>query len=313
MAYFDLKVGFTCNNNCVHCVVAEKRNTLDLTTQEIKDVINKVPNGDTIIFTGGEPSIRKDFIELMDYTVQTGHRISIQTNATGFTDDMTKEFAQYKNNVDIVLVAIHSFKKDIHDKIVQHEGMFEQTMIGFKNLLKYNIECNTQTVLTRLNMNTLFNTFVFIQEECPGIFMNMTYPHCCGNAFTNRDLIPSYTELKEQVNKTFDMFFDYIKIEAIPLCCLNNKEKAFGSLIDLKLLRNDPFDNVSGLDPANRDEHRKLFDENGYIPNYKIAQLGDKRKGPRCKECVYDKCCPGVWKEYIEFFRDKLDLIPICS
>jgi MoaA/NifB/PqqE/SkfB family radical SAM enzyme len=314
MAYFDLKVGFTCNNNCVHCVVADKRKTPDLTTQEIKDIIDKIPVGDVVGFTGGEPSIRSDFIELVDYSVKTNHKIAIQTNGTGFADDnIAKEFSKHGDDIFVTLVAIHSFKKDIHDKIVQHEGMFEKTMSGFRNLLKHGVRCGTQTVLTRLNIDSLFNTYVFIQEECPGIPMNMTYPHCCGNAFTNRHLIPSYSEIKVQVNKCFDMFHDYIQIEAIPLCYIDNKENIGEKLSDLNLLSTNPEVNIAGVDPSNADDSNHLFDNSGYISSYKVAQLGDRRKGPKCEQCVFDNYCPGVWKEYFDFFRDKLDLIPVLE
>ena len=37
----DLKVGFSCNNNCIHCVISDKFSERDLTLQEIKIIIDK--------------------------------------------------------------------------------------------------------------------------------------------------------------------------------------------------------------------------------------------------------------------------------
>ena len=63
---FDLKVGFTCNNKCLHCVVEDKKDTKDLTLEEIKHIVdNNVAENDTVVLTGGEVSIRKDFYEIV--------------------------------------------------------------------------------------------------------------------------------------------------------------------------------------------------------------------------------------------------------
>ena len=58
MKYFDLKVGFSCNNDCIHCVITDKKDTKDLTTEEIKKVIDTIPTDTMVGFTGGEFFIR---------------------------------------------------------------------------------------------------------------------------------------------------------------------------------------------------------------------------------------------------------------
>ena len=57
---FDLKLGFKCNNNCKHCVVADKRFCRDTSFEEIVAYLRKLPEGSTVQITGGEPSIYKD-------------------------------------------------------------------------------------------------------------------------------------------------------------------------------------------------------------------------------------------------------------
>jgi organic radical activating enzyme len=79
--YYDLKVGFSCNNDCIHCVVADKRNTKDLTTQQIKDIINLVPSEQGVVFTGGEPLLQLDD-ELIAALHHKGFDVAIETNGT---------------------------------------------------------------------------------------------------------------------------------------------------------------------------------------------------------------------------------------
>ena len=74
--YTDIKTGFTCNNSCIHCVIAPIRDDLqnnqkelDSPTDEVKRFIDEaVARGsDTVVLTGGEVTIRKDFSEIVEY------------------------------------------------------------------------------------------------------------------------------------------------------------------------------------------------------------------------------------------------------
>ncbi len=117
MNFFDLKVGFNCNNNCIHCVVADKRSTKNLTNQEIKSIIKKRPQNDCILFTGGEPTIRDDFLDLIKYTKKRGHKVFLQTNGTQFSNlNFTKKSSKH---IDNILIAVHSCKEKVHDEIVR--------------------------------------------------------------------------------------------------------------------------------------------------------------------------------------------------
>lgn len=43
MSSFDLKLGFGCNNNCIHCVIADKRDKGNLSLDEIRRIVDTVP------------------------------------------------------------------------------------------------------------------------------------------------------------------------------------------------------------------------------------------------------------------------------
>ena len=85
----DLKVGFTCNNNCIHCVISDKFSERDLTLLEIQDLINGyIEQYGTIqlTLTGGEITIRKDFLDIMRFVQQKKYEglitfVDMQTNA----------------------------------------------------------------------------------------------------------------------------------------------------------------------------------------------------------------------------------------
>jgi MoaA/NifB/PqqE/SkfB family radical SAM enzyme len=304
--YFDLKVGFTCNNNCVHCVVTDKRSTKDLTTQEIKQVIDTIDKEYMVGFTGGEATIRKDFLEILQYAKQTGHKTALQTNGTGLAnDDLVKEVSKY---LDHVLIAIHSHLPEVHDKIVSSKGMFEKTISGFKNIIKYNIPHRTQTVISLLNIPYLLETYDFIQSISPGIEMNLTYPHPNGNAYHNADkVVPRFADIDKFIKPILKKYSNLVATEAIPMCYLYPYQDSISYNHDeniVNMIR-------AGVDPANKDN--QFFDKNGFTENYAYSQLDEKRKGPKCIECTFNNRCVGVWKEYMEFHKHHLDLFPVNS
>ncbi len=300
MNVFDLKVGFSCNNDCIHCVVAGKRLTEDLTNQEIKSIIKKRPQDDSILFTGGEPTIRDDFLNLIKYAKKRGHKVILQTNGTQFSNlNFAKESSKY---IDNILIAIHSYKEKVHDEIVRSSGMHKKTIRGFKNIVKLKIPHSTQTVISKLNVDHLKETYDFIQFISPKCRMFLTFPHPMGNAYYNKDkVVPRYSEIKKYIRKALNSYAYLLNTEAIPICYLY------------------PFhDTVTNLDSSmiekKIEEARKGFDcsrDENFIEDYLSLMLKSKRKGLKCKKCIFNDKCVGVWEEYIEFYGEDLDLVPI--
>jgi MoaA/NifB/PqqE/SkfB family radical SAM enzyme len=295
---FDLKIGFKCNNNCRHCVVADKRPTKDLPLEEICSIIESIsPENYAIQITGGEPTIYSYLPDVLEACKRRGLITVLQTNGTGFSDiEFLRKCAP---NLDQVHIAIHSCIPEIHDTIVQSPGMWSKTIQGLDNLISEKVYFTTQTVLSKYNIDSLYGTFCFIQNKKPGTRMSMTYPHLMGNAYHNReDVAFRYSDYKEVFQKTLEKFHDVIFTEAIPYCYLH----PYGAIVDSqeKDLITPDFSRV-GIDKSSKE----------CFKDYNILNIEDHRKAPLCKKCIYNDYCIGVWKEYIELFKNKLDLYPV--
>ena len=306
---FDLKVGFSCNNNCIHCVVGGKRDTRDLSFEEITSIVDDVPDGETIQLTGGEISIRKDFAEIVEYCGARNHKVAIQTNGTGLTEEVIRRIEPYTEHV---LIAIHSGSPHIHNLIIrsrEDRDMFSRTLQGLRNLWNSEIPFATQTVISKMNMASLHDTFAFIQKECPGILMHLTYPHPLGEAWENRSLVcPSYKDLKEYIQPCFRDFGPFLIVEAIPPCYMFPYYQNVEYNIDANIKKGK--DERRGFDPACKDKN-DFFTSEGITADYNLNDLDSKRMGPRCKDCFYAKECIGVWREYVDIYRIHFDLFPI--
>ena len=84
-----------CNLKCVHCYAqaTKEAESNELTTQEGKRLIDDlvafgVP---VLLFSGGEPLVRKDLPDLAEYAVQNGMRAVISTNGTLITPQMARK------------------------------------------------------------------------------------------------------------------------------------------------------------------------------------------------------------------------------
>lgn len=154
----DLKVGYTCNNDCLHCVVtsqhkvAEKlRGNIDRPTAEcLAEIEKSIANGcKFIVNTGGEPTIREDFFELLDCVKANGATIILQTNGRRLADwEFTEKLLTYPV---ICVVAVHSHRVEIHDKITQRTGSFEQTIRGIKYFKEYSNNIMGKCVISKYN------------------------------------------------------------------------------------------------------------------------------------------------------------------
>ncbi len=300
----DIKVGYSCNNDCFHCVIADKRRELllktgsaDRSTQEVKEHIDDAAEkgAESIVITGGEATIRRDFFDLVDYALSKVKFIILQTNGRMFYyEDFARKMASYdRANITI---AIHSSDPKIHDWITGAKGSFMQTTNGIRNLVKFGAgrRVGAKLVISKKNMHDLENvTKLCKQLGCASL--NIAFPHAMGNARLNfNDCVPRYTEVKDEIKRTIETSIKiglHIDLEAIPLCFLQGYE-TFASEMRLA-------------------EHTMLKDLTHTDPDYtKVRQTIAKRKSPQCIECRYFKICEGVWNDYEDGY-DVSELTPV--
>ena len=79
---------YACNLSCVHCLSSSgRRDPRELTTAECRDVIDTLQRMQVFYVNigGGEPTVRPDFWELVDYA--TAHRVGVKFSTNGIKID----------------------------------------------------------------------------------------------------------------------------------------------------------------------------------------------------------------------------------
>lgn len=299
----DLMLGYECNLNCIFCYAAEKRGKIKpLKTEEAKARMHEaIERGATIIdFNGGEPTIRKDIIELVEYAKELGFKqIAITTNGQMFRyPEFTKRIIEA--GLNHVVVSIHGHKPWLHDIHTRVKGSFKNLLIGIKNLREFfpEIYISSNTVITKVNCKYLPRIAENNIKRLKVNALEFIFPHPRGNAWRYFDLIvPSFGEIKEYITPTIEVGkkhgISHIYFRYVPLCYMLGYEKYCSELVEKTFMK---------------EEHvgPEFEDLNVEIGRITVGRV----KASQCKACKYYTICEGVWKEYATK-RGVNELIPV--
>lgn len=144
-----------CNLKCEHCLSdAGKAGRNELSTQEAKGVINSLSEMKVfnITFSGGEPLLRPDIFELLEYASEKRIGIDLLTNGALITENIIDRLE--KTNVFNVQVSVDGIE-ETHDNFRGLKGSYKQALNAIEMLLskKYNVAINS--VVTKQNMEEI--------------------------------------------------------------------------------------------------------------------------------------------------------------
>ena len=155
-----------CNLRCVHCYTdsENKRYRGELTTEQGKALLDelaefKVP---AVLFSGGEPLMRKDIFELVSYAVDRGLRATLSTNGTLIDKKNARRIRE--SGFTYVGVSLDGIG-EVNDCFRGKKGAFELTMRGFRNLVELGQRVGLRLTLTSHNYQDLEKIFDFIEAE----------------------------------------------------------------------------------------------------------------------------------------------------
>jgi radical SAM protein with 4Fe4S-binding SPASM domain len=200
----------TCNLRCVHCYTDSeaKRYPDELTTEQCKGVLEdlaefKVP---AVLFSGGEPLVRKDVYELAAFARERGLHVVLSTNGTL----IDREAAQRLKDLEFAYVGISldSAIPAIHDEFRGVKGAFHKTMEGFRHCVAVGQKVGLRLTLTRHTANNLDKLFDFIEKE--GINRACFYHLCPSGRGKSLNALTS-EESRKAVDTIIERTGDFVK------------------------------------------------------------------------------------------------------
>ena len=139
-----------CNQKCLHCYAAGQPmgESRELTTAEWKDVLARLraANIPQVTFTGGEPTLRGDLVELVDAAQWFVTRLN--TNGRLLTPQLCRALAEA--SLDSMQVTLYAADAEAHNALVGAPG-FDETVRGIRNAVDAGLIVSVNTPLCSLN------------------------------------------------------------------------------------------------------------------------------------------------------------------
>ena len=228
-----------CNLKCVHCYAHAKDMAFDneLSTLEGKHLLDDLADFGVpvILFSGGEPLIRKDLPELAEYAVKKGMRAVISTNGTL----ITPEKAQTLKKIGLSYVGISlDGMEEINDRFRGVKGAFKAALQGIENCKKAGIKVGLRFTINKSNSAEIPKIFELLEDmEIPrACFYHLVYAGR-GTELVKEDL--SHEESRNAVDLIMDLT-KQLHDKGLSKEVLTVDNHADGPYLYLRLLKENP-------------------------------------------------------------------------
>ena len=194
-----LKISANCNFNCFFCSQNCSQNLNDkvqLSFSQVKNILDKAKNLGfiNIYYTGGEPLLNKEIIDMVKYGHELGFNQCVITN--GFLIQRYPQLVDYINKVGI---SLHG-DKTIHEEIVGEKDSFAKISENIDYLIKNKI--NVEVNYTACDQNTNYNQMKYVAEYCKNrnLEMSVARLNLIGKASSQTQDINKICEIIDKLN-----------------------------------------------------------------------------------------------------------------
>ena len=155
-----------CNLKCVHCYndSGAGKPSNEVSTDKAKEVIDDLARFGvpSVLFSGGEPLMRPDLFELVEYAVGKGLRTVISTNGTLISEQTAGKIEE--RGVSYVGISLDGIGP-INDKFRGVDGAFDRAVKGIRNCREAGVRTGLRLTLTQKNVQDLEALFDFFEKE----------------------------------------------------------------------------------------------------------------------------------------------------
>ncbi len=147
---------YACNLACLHCLSSSgRRDPRELSTQECKAVIDELQRMQVFYVNigGGEPTVRSDFWELVDYA--TAHQVGVKFSTNGVRLDAAAAARLASSDYVDVQISLDGATAEVNDA-VRGVGSYDMAIAALGNLRDAGFkDAKISVVCTRHNISQL--------------------------------------------------------------------------------------------------------------------------------------------------------------
>jgi radical SAM protein len=156
-----------CAFSCVHCRAdaQHRRDPAELTTEEGFRLIDRFAEfgSPILVFTGGDPMMRRDLFDLIAYANAAGLRCSLTPTATALPTVARLRRAQ-EAGVRRIALSLDAPTPQAHDDFRRMPGSWQRTMTILHNARDLGLSVQINTTVTTHNVDVLPDMVEFVRE-----------------------------------------------------------------------------------------------------------------------------------------------------
>jgi len=149
-----------CNLSCVHCYINQPASgqvacAKELTTEQVKRILDQAADAGCLYltFTGGEPLLRPDFMEIYLHARKRGIIASIFTNSTMVTPQIADGLAEVRPL--FIEITLYGATRETYEKVTRVPGSYERCLKGLELLKERGLPLFLKSALLTINRHEL--------------------------------------------------------------------------------------------------------------------------------------------------------------
>lgn len=191
-----------CNMKCSHCYInaTDKKLDNELTTAEAKKLMDQIyeVSAPLLILSGGEPLLRPDIYELIEYGSKKGLKIGLGSNGSLIDEATARKLKE--SGIATVSISIDSNIPKQHDEFRGVDGAWEKAVEACRALRKNNVLVQVNTTLTQQNYSQI-NDIMSLAENIGVENFHLFFLVPTGRGTKLTDISP--VKYEEMITKTF--------------------------------------------------------------------------------------------------------------
>jgi radical SAM protein with 4Fe4S-binding SPASM domain len=313
-----------CNLLCPHCYIdANKGGPEELTREEALFVIDELSYLNSklmLVLSGGEPMLREDILDIVEYSTQAGFITVMGSNGTLLTEGNIS--ALKEAGLKGLGVSIDGARPEGHDSFRGLAGAWELSVGALRKARGLGLETQMDVTLTDRNWEDM-EGFIELGAALGAKAVNFFFLVCTGRAMGTDISTGHYEEALRRIAKsTMTERRLMVRARCAPHIYRVLHEEGFsipegtrGCLAGRAYIRIDPEGNVTPCPymPVVAGNVRKtslaaIWEES---PEFRLMREGTYRG--RCGECEYTGICGGCRARALSDTGDIMGEDPLCS